>query len=152
MLGILQKHPVHRFPSGRSYGLDILLQSGVAGILPPVQPGKSPEGGRILQMKGQLLIGQLPILFQNGAAQHLFGTQPQPSGISLPESDKVLINQSQYLPIVIQNRGDRFQFLVYFIPGHHVIQFPLHVSWTPHVSTPSTYLYLRDQYVNGDMI
>jgi hypothetical protein len=74
-------------------------------------------------------------LFQNGAAEHLFGTQTKASAISLPESDEVLINQSQYLPIVIQNRGNRFQFLAHSIPGHRVIQFPLQVSWTPYVFT-----------------
>lgn len=133
LLGILasrrlDENSVHCFPGRWTDGLDVFLQGGITGILPHLKPGKSPEGGRILQMKGQLLIGQLPILFQNGATQNLLGTQTKSSGICLPQSDKILIDQFQNFPIVIQDSGYRFQFLANFIPWHNVMQFPLKIS------------------------
>jgi hypothetical protein len=89
--------PVDRLPGLFPQRLDVLLEDRLAGILPHLQAGEAAEGVRVLQMKGQLLVGELAILLQDGAAQHLFGGHPLPAGGGAGRAHQVPIDQIQHL-------------------------------------------------------
>ena len=61
--------------------LDVLLEDGLRGVLAHLEAGKAPEGIGVLQVKGKLLIGQLTVLLEDGASQHLLGGHSLPAGV-----------------------------------------------------------------------
>ena len=72
------------------YRLDVLLEDRLRGILAHLEPGEAPEGIRVFQMKGELLVSELAVLLEDGAAEHLLGGHPFPAGIGTMGLDEVL--------------------------------------------------------------
>jgi hypothetical protein len=144
---MVQEHPVHRFPGPGGNGFDVFLQRGAAGILPPAQPGKRPEGYGVFQMKGQFFAGQFPVLFQNGATQHLLGRHAAAAGIRALVVHQVLKNQLQDPRILVQDLGNGLQFPGYFIPRRKMQKISLLVPFLAHTPTSESYLFKSNQPV-----
>lgn len=83
--------------------LDVLLEDGLAWILAHVEAGEPAEGVGVLQVKGEFLVAELAVLFEDGAAQDLLGCQPLPAGIGTGCPDKILEDKVHEAGIVIEN-------------------------------------------------
>lgn len=91
-------------------------------------------------MKGQLLIGQFPVLLQDGATQHLLGGHAVAPGILPPVFHQVAINQIQDILVRVQEMGNGFQFLGNLIAGHEIQQVQLRLFFLAHILSSEGYL------------
>ncbi len=57
-------------------------------------------------MKGQFLVGELAVLLQDGAAEHLLRGQSFPAGIGTVRLDEILKDEIHYRRRGIEDRGD----------------------------------------------
>ena len=71
--GILEDVPVDGLPRLFGDTLDVLLEDGFRGVLAHFKTSKASERIRVLKMEGELLVGQFPVLREDGAAEHLLG-------------------------------------------------------------------------------
>lgn len=101
--GIAEDELMQTLPSRLGQALDAVLKNRLAGVNAHLQPSKSAKGGRIFQMKRQFLIGDLTILLENGATQHLIGIQPEAAGILSPPLQQVAVNGIENLRSLIQD-------------------------------------------------
>ena len=71
-------------------------------------------------MELEFFIRQIPILFQNGAPQDLFGGHAVPTGIHPVVLGKIAVNASQNFRMGIDNFRNASQLLGYSILGQVV--------------------------------
>jgi len=90
-------------------------------------------------MKGQFLVGQFPVLFQNGAPQHLLGRHAAAAGIRSLVFHQVPKHQVQDTQILVQDQGNGLQFPGHLIPRHTIQKVPLRVPFSAHVPTSESY-------------
>jgi hypothetical protein len=128
---------VERFPCLLGERLDILLERRSTGRLASGKPRKSTEALRISQVEGQLIVGELTVLFQNGAAQHLLSCHSGQARVRLPEPDQIGVDDVQYLLVRFQNLGDSLQFLADGVLRHDVEEILLWVTFFAHFDTDS---------------
>jgi hypothetical protein len=114
-LGIADNQLIDRLPALGAELLDVLLKRRYSGPLAHSKPREDPKGPRVLQMKGQLLIAQIPILLQYDTPKHLLGCHALSARVRTLGTNHVLVNRLVDRWIVIQNSRDRLQ-----LPGHFV--------------------------------
>jgi hypothetical protein len=71
----------------------------------------------ILQMELQLFVRQSPVLFQNGAPQHLLRGHPVPTGVHPVGFRKIRVYVFQDLRMSVKNFRDAPQFSGYSVLG-----------------------------------
>ena len=108
--GITDDHSMNGLPGLFGELFDILLKNGFAGILPMIESGEMPEGRRVVHMKRQLVVRELPILLEDHATKHLLGVHPFSSGVRTAVSDQIRINDIRQLRVGIQYQRDLLQF------------------------------------------
>jgi hypothetical protein len=86
-------------------------EDGLRGVLAHLEPGKAPEGIRVLQMEGELFIRQLPVLLEDGASQHLLGRHPLPAGVGATCRGEVFEHPVHDRRSGIENVGDALELL-----------------------------------------
>lgn len=86
-------------------------------------------------MKGQLFVGELTILLQDGAAQHLLGGHPFPAGGGASRAHQILIGQFHHLGSGIQHQGDLLQLLCDLVSGDGREQVQLGIEFSAHAGS-----------------
>jgi hypothetical protein len=71
-------------------------------------------------MERQLLIAQLAVLLEQGAAQHRLRRQAQPPGLPHPISAQVRRDQAGQLAVLIEPGGHRLQLATDLVPGEQI--------------------------------
>jgi hypothetical protein len=71
-------------------------------------------------MERQLLIAQLPVLLEQGAAQHALRRQAMAAGFLDPVPAPVRRDQAGQLAVVIEPRGHRLQFTADLVSGEQI--------------------------------
>ena len=68
-------------------------------------------------MKGQFLITELPLLFEQRTAQHRFRRQPAPPGLSQPLTAQIARHQADQRALTIQPTRDCLQLAADLVFG-----------------------------------
>jgi hypothetical protein len=118
--GIPDDQLVDSLPRGRPKLLDVLLKGRDTWPLAHPKPRKGTKRMRILQMEGQLLIAQIPVLLQYGTSKHLLGRHPLTARVRTLGPNHIPINQIIHAWIVIQNPRDGLQFSGNLVTWHGV--------------------------------
>ena len=82
--GARQQRPVDPLPGLGPDRADRLVQDRLPRAPRPRQPGKCSKRRRVFQMERQLLIAQLPVLLEQGTAQHRLRRHALPPGFLDP--------------------------------------------------------------------
>jgi hypothetical protein len=71
-------------------------------------------------MECQLLVAQLAVLLEQGAAQHSFRRKSLPPGPLDPVSAQVRRDQAGQPAVVLEPRGHRLQLTADLVPGEEI--------------------------------
>jgi len=71
-------------------------------------------------MERQLLVAQLPVLLEQGTAQHRLRRQALPPGFLDPVPAQVRRDQAGQLGVVIEPRGHRLQLTADLVSGEEI--------------------------------
>jgi len=73
----------------------VFLKDRFGGVLSHLQTGEGAEGVGILQVKGQFLIGEFPVLLEHRSAKHLLGSHSLSAGVRTGCPHEFLIDEFQ---------------------------------------------------------
>jgi hypothetical protein len=100
-----QQRPLDLLPGRGADRADRLVQHRLLRAPGGRQPGERPERRRVLERKRQLLIAQLAVLLEHGAAQHRLRRQALPPGLLHAISAQVRRDQAGQLAVVVEPCG-----------------------------------------------
>jgi hypothetical protein len=120
LVGIDKYCLVDRFPCLGSDRADRLVQYRLLRRPCHRQAGESPEGGRVLKMKGKFLVAQLTMLFEQGAAQRRFRRQALPPGLLHAVAAQIRRHAGDQRRMRIQPQRHRLQLTPDLVPGKQI--------------------------------
>src|SRR5919106_3907432 len=88
-------------------------------------------------MKCQLLIAQLTVLLEQGAAQHRLRRQAMPSGLFDPVPAKIFGHQAQQLEMLIQPTRHGLQLAADLVSSEQIEYAGLDGAFLTHLSAPA---------------
>src|SRR5262249_5806109 len=99
--------------------------------------GKGAERGRIPQMKSQLLVAQLSILFEQRAAQYGFRRQTLPSRLLHPVPAQIADHLTQQRTLLIEPVRTGLQLASEFVLRKDIKYAGLHDAFLTHCRAPA---------------
>lgn len=132
--GIRDDHPMDLLPGLITEGTDVFLERRVRGALPPVEAGKGTEASRVLQMEGKLLVGEIAVVLQNRAADHLLCAHAQAPGLGTLKPHEVPMGKLDDLRVFLQDPRDLQKLFSDLTFGDHMVKrqligpFPAHLA------------------------
>ena len=88
-------------------------------------------------MECQLLVAQLPVLLEQGTAQHRFGRQALPSGRLDPMPAKVCRHQAEQVAMLVEPLRHRFQLAADLVRGENIEYAGLDSAFLAHCRAPA---------------
>jgi hypothetical protein len=80
----------------------------------------------------ELFVGEVTVLLQDGATQHLLSRHAGPARVRLPEPDQICVDDIQYLLVCFENLRDSLQLLADGVLRHDVEEALLWVTFFAH--------------------
>ena len=139
-----EQNAIDRLPCLGPDGADGPLQHRLLRRPRQRQPSEGPERGGVFKMKRQLLIAQLAMLLEKGAAQDQLGRQAFSPGLFNAVSAQILLRQPDQLTMLVQPLRHRLQLAADLVIGEEIEYAGLDGAFLTHCRAPAVVVSLLE--------